>query len=1406
MGLLIEAEIWLGGGETYYVKDTGQGKLKGTNLLGIKDIARSVGGIASWEDNVWKLKKIPDNATQQILNLIRGLPGKIEVVGPPGFQPSSPSRAGVLGNTLLPSQSSAQRPPTAQRPSSPSPPGRPLLKVLGIQDTEWGKKIIVTHSLNAIQNSEMREKLQQVGVWRKYIGYLGRTEEGASQYGITPDKPVLKQVRDVMAGYLDVSQLDKYLTSPTSAAAAPASAPASAPAAAPASAPAAAKQTPGVRTFLFEDKGTIDIEDPNLPSDERGQHRRILQRLKIMYKPGEFLSDPEKTLRTQLVNYNFEQVQREKEILGHSDAYGRERYRIVYYVAGTYDQYVLFGRLLKRYGFDTKQYRAIFDNKFKDKQTGQYPPIEGDPSEKFTEEIPQKLPNNQLQLYDAQKNGISFLYGRRRAILGDETGTGKCRSASSYVQTTYGNFKIEDIWEKFAKRVINVDENESWGYPDTDIYVHSVNDEGKIVKGKIVGFYRQKIKCKIKEITTWTNKKVEATLMHKFLTPMGWKSDLKEGEYICSSANQFSLSNNNFDNLEFAELLAWQIAEGWEDCKRATVKITQSNLSVLERLKDIYECFWFSDGHISKRNKNNAFDLAIHSKKYKLYLESLGYKWGHKSADKKIPEFIMQANNDVVRVFLRAFFDAEGHVHKRERNIELSSASKYLIYQLSLLLQRFNIMCSFDEKMGCATNGKRIKRKYYRIKIIGSGVERFMSQIGFGDENKSKDYHNIKSKLNSNRDGKPVYIILKPFFEKYHISYRLLNVPKVGYVKGTTFATNNIIKRIIDGFLNLKYGNVLQNYLKLKKSKWTNSMLAVLEQVKVEDIDSVIDSLILMLDNDLQYERVKSVKHVDYDGYVYDLCIEKYENYISDNVICHNTAQLIGAAELKMKELGDGDTLIITVNDDVAGQWEEEILKVVGENSANLISTNPLNPKKWTILHYHMFSPASSKAKENTNKAVESLRNHNFKIVIFDELHKVKHKDAAKSKHLFDVIRSIPIKWGASATISSNKPMDVKNQLRMLGHTLGFIDDRKFKADFAAIGKKGKRKSPLEKFKDQVRAAENLNKWLHLTGVYVRRKKQDIRQDMPNIKIGESPGNIDVDEFQFYLEKRIEKLKKIMPLTVLGQARLQLAISKVPLTIKRVAELVAEGKRVVVFTAFIASGMLLVEGDGSVPGLRERVKEIGAEKGHPEWDILTYTSGTPLKERMSVKPKFNKEPANANPYRVLVMSIKMGGTGVDFPNAATHMVINDYDWTPESSEQSEGRIYRINTNQPVNIEYVLAEGTLDTLLYEKVQRKRELAAIIQQWRKDYQDELEPVKASAALEQIVKAQTEIRKIDKEVDDEAMKLKKRGTYGEGLTFRGYLDYFNEEIPSVFDEEMEIESYAFCADKRQKKTPSS
>lgn len=466
------------------------------------------------------------------------------------------------------------------------------------------------------------------------------------------------------------------------------------------------------------------------------------------------------------------------------------------------------------------------------------------------------------------------------------------------------------------------------------------------------------------------------------------------------------------------------------------------------------------------------------------------------------------------------------------------------------------------------------------------------------------------------------------------------------------------------------------------------------------------------------------------------------------------TLQMIAAAEMRMKEIGpEAKTLVITLKD-IIPQWVDEIESLLGEEERSKVSTMPLKPNKWTVMHYHQFSSGSL-----VQMVLNKIGSTKFSIVIFDELHKLKHEDTIRSQNIIEVTKNIPFKWGGSATISSNKPLDVRYQLQMIGHPLGKMDIDRFKQDFTGMVRSGRgwKKGSLE---EEIRSAERLNKWLNLTGVYIRRSKDELRK-MPNIDIDVFKAGISEEEFIKKLRLKLNTFKNpTLKISELIASRQILANLKVPATVKKAIKVVKDNlnnsnpaaSKVLIFTNFIDSGRAL-EVD-----IANELRKID-----PNFKVITYLGGDGHKQRKIAKEEFTNDPN----VKVLVMSMKMGGTGMSFPNAAQTMIVNDFDWTPESAEQSEGRIYRINTNHDVKVLYTLVDG-LDTDLYESVMRKRKIAEIIQRYRKEFlQSELD----EETLKKIVSQQKRAEQIDKEIKDMIAKVNIRAL--EENTFYNWLN---------------------------------
>jgi SNF2 family DNA or RNA helicase len=270
---------------------------------------------------------------------------------------------------------------------------------------------------------------------------------------------------------------------------------------------------------------------------------------------------------------------------------------------------------------------------------------------------------------------------------------------------------------------------------------------------------------------------------------------------------------------------------------------------------------------------------------------------------------------------------------------------------------------------------------------------------------------------------------------------------------------------------------------------------------------------------------------------------------------------------------------------------------------------------------------------------------------------------------------------------------------------------------------------------------------------------------MPNLSVGDETTPVDQAKFQQHYSARVNAYKDpSLPISKLIAARETIAHLKTDQTTRKVLNIVQAGEgqpqaasKVVVFTNFIEAGKQLVEKINN--GLRQL---------NPSYHVLTYLSETKKADRANVKSRFTTDPNT----KVLVMSMRMGGTGIDFPNASQHMVINDFDWTPEAAEQSEGRIYRINTTHPVDIQYMVGEG-IDKKLFVLVQKKRKLAGIIQAYRKEYH---EAEHSPEVLEKLVMAQKQMRQIDHEMVDIVNDELPGAGSALGESFRSYMDGYD------------------------------
>jgi hypothetical protein len=122
----------------------------------------------------------------------------------------------------------------------------------------------------------------------------------------------------------------------------------------------------------------------------------------------------------------------------------------------------------------------------------------------------------------------------RGILINHGTGTGKCITGKSIIATNKGNICIAEIWNKYSINYTVIFDGEGeWSDISKQLFVDSFDKISKqMVNVPIKKLYRQHVKEYIKVIKLYDNSKISSTMIHKFLTLDGWKSNIVEGDFI----------------------------------------------------------------------------------------------------------------------------------------------------------------------------------------------------------------------------------------------------------------------------------------------------------------------------------------------------------------------------------------------------------------------------------------------------------------------------------------------------------------------------------------------------------------------------------------------------------------------------------------------------------------------------------------------------------------------------------------------------------------------------------------------------------------------------------------------------------------------------------------------------------
>ncbi len=413
------------------------------------------------------------------------------------------------------------------------------------------------------------------------------------------------------------------------------------------------------------------------------------------------------------------------------------------------------------------------------------------------------------------------------------------------------------------------------------------------------GFYKRKVE-KLLNLKLKSGKQIRLTPEHPLLTVNGWvpAEDIELGGRIATPRVL-----NSFGKLKMRDcdvkLLAYLLAEG--HLSNQFVLFSNFDEKIIEEFKksvgefdenlriEIHSkkgCFRIAQkrmkidtSHIVRNEKgqftNESFIVPQESSLMQ-WLESIGV-YGKLSAQKFIPNEIMQLEKEQIAIFLNRLFSCDGSIYRinnREKNwaICYASSSEKLIRQVQHLLLRFGLNSRIREKQA-KCNGKKFK-SFELVMYAGNAIN-FIKEIGFYGKKELKaetafnEMLSIERNPNNDTIPKEVWDFFKP-----------KNWAEVGR----------------------KYGYSTPKSLS-HSANYSPSREKLLKIAQIEENIGIQ----LLANAEIYWDEIAEIREEFGEFAVYDISVPTHQNFVANDIIVHNSYVLGIIAEelaLKNKDVG----------------------------------------------------------------------------------------------------------------------------------------------------------------------------------------------------------------------------------------------------------------------------------------------------------------------------------------------------------------------------------------------------------------------------------------------------------------------------------------------------------------------
>ncbi|XP_014505729.1 SWI/SNF-related matrix-associated actin-dependent regulator of chromatin subfamily A-like protein 1 [Vigna radiata var. radiata] len=350
---------------------------------------------------------------------------------------------------------------------------------------------------------------------------------------------------------------------------------------------------------------------------------------------------------------------------------------------------------------------------------------------------------------------------------------------------------------------------------------------------------------------------------------------------------------------------------------------------------------------------------------------------------------------------------------------------------------------------------------------------------------------------------------------------------------------------------------------------------------------------------------------------------------------------------------------------------------IVSSSSKNSIRLNGL----FNIISYELVP-----------KLQNLLTTCDFKVVIADESHYLKNAQAKRTTASLPVIKKAQYALLLSGTPALSRPIELFKQLEALYpdvyknvHEYG---NRYCKGGFFGLYQGASNHEELHNLMKATVLIRRLKKDV-LSELPVKRRQQvfldladkDMKQinalfqelKMVKAKIKDAKSQEEAESLKFTQKNIINKIYT------------DSAEAKIPSVLDYLGTVIEAGCKFLIFAHH--QSML----DSIHEFLRK--KKVGC---------IRIDGGTPAASRQQLVTEFQEKDST----KAAVLSIKAGGVGLTLTAAST-VIFAELSWTPGDLIQAEDRVHRIGQVSSVNIYYLLANDTVDDIIWDVVQSKLE---------------------------------------------------------------------------------------------------